>query len=66
VHDLAPGALQTISIALDKYAVSYWRELYDTWTVENGVYVIKVGTTSDRLNLQASFSVETGFEWSGL
>jgi len=66
VYDLVPGASQTINIALDKYAVSYWSELYDTWTVENGVYVIMVGSASDRLSLRATFEIKTGFEWRGL
>ena len=66
VYDLAPGASQTVDISLDKYAVSYWSELYNTWTVENGVYVVKVGSASDRLSLEAMFRVKTGFEWTGL
>lgn len=66
VYDLAPGASQAVDISLDKYAVSYWSELYDTWTVENGVYVVKVGSASDKLSLEAMFEVMTGFEWTGL
>ena len=65
VYDFAPGASQTVNISLDKYAVSYWSELYDMWTVENGVYVVKVGSASDRLSLEAIFQVKTGFEWTG-
>jgi beta-glucosidase len=66
VYDLAPGASQTVDISLDKYAVSYWSELYDTWTVENGVYIVEVGSASDKLSLEAMFQVKTGFEWTGL
>ena len=66
VYDLAPGASHMVDITLDKYAVSYWSELYDSWTVENGVYVVKVGSASDRLSLEAAFEVKTGFEWAGL
>lgn len=66
VYDLAPGASQTVKISLDKYAVSYWSELYDTWSVENGAYVVKVGSASDRLTLEATFQVKAGFEWAGL
>jgi beta-glucosidase len=51
---------------LDKYAVSYWSELDDAWTVENGVYVVKIGSASDRLSLEATFEVKARFEWTGL
>ena len=51
-----------VDITLDKYAVSYWSELYDSWIVENGVYAVKVGSASDRLSLEAAFEVKTGFE----
>ena len=66
VRDLAPGASEQVHVKLDKYAVSYWSELYDTWAVEKGVYGVKVGTSSDRLSLSASFEVPVGFEWRGL
>ncbi|KIM49903.1 glycoside hydrolase family 3 protein [Hebeloma cylindrosporum] len=65
-YDLAPGTSQILDIALDKYAVSYWSELNDAWTVEKGAYVVKVGTASDRLSLEATFEVKNGFEWAGL
>ena len=66
VHDLSPGQSKTVNIQLDKYAVSYWSQLYDTWTVEKGVYSIQVGPSSDRLSLNAPFEVKTGFEWTGI
>ena len=46
--------------------MSYWNELYDSWTVENGVYVVKVGSASDRLSPEVAFEVKTRFEWAGL
>ncbi|KAH9483439.1 putative beta-glucosidase I [Psilocybe cubensis] len=64
--NLAPGESRKVDIVLDKYAVSYWSELYDTWTVEQGVWGIKVGTASDKLVLEDSFKIEKGFEWNGL
>lgn len=66
VHNLAPGATETVEITLDKYAVSYWSELYDTWVVEKGVYCIAAGSASDKLGLKSTFEVEKGFEWRGL
>lgn len=66
VRYLAPGTSEQVQIKLDKYAVSYWSELYDTWTVEKGVYGVKVGSSSDRLDLDATFEIDRGFEWRGL
>lgn len=66
VRDLAPGTSETVNIHLDKYAVSYWSELYNTWVVEKGVYGVKVGTGSDRLILDAIFDIKQGFEWRGI
>ncbi|KAF8892349.1 glycoside hydrolase family 3 protein [Gymnopilus junonius] len=66
VRDLAPGASDEVQVKLDKYAVSYWSELYDTWSVEKGVYGVKVGTASDHLDLEGTFEIVQGFEWRGL
>ncbi|KAJ7070143.1 beta-glucosidase [Mycena amicta] len=65
VH-LAPGESEVVSIALDKYAVSYWEERFSTWVVEKGEYVVRVGSSSDQLALRASFVLDKGFEWRGL
>ena len=40
--------------------------MIDAWTVEKGVYKLKVGTSSDCLSLGATFEVTKGFNWSGL
>jgi beta-glucosidase len=66
VRDLAPGASQKVDLTLDKYATSYWDENLDRWIVERGEYAVRVGTSSDRLDLQGSFIVEKGYEWNGL
>ena len=66
VHGLAPGTTETVTITLDKYAVSYWSELYDTWVVETGVYGVAAGSASNKLELKATFDVAKGFEWRGL
>ncbi|KAG6808238.1 hypothetical protein H0H93_000386, partial [Arthromyces matolae] len=66
VHDLQPGTSQRVQLPLDKYAVSYWEERFSTWAVEKGVYGIKVGSSSDALNLESTFEISKGFEWNGL
>ena len=66
VRDLAPGASQNVDLTLDKYATSYWDENLDRWIVERGEYAVRVGTSSDKLDLVGSFIVEKNFEWNGL
>jgi beta-glucosidase len=66
VRDLVPGNKEHVKVVLDKYAVSYWNEVRKAWTVEKGVYKLKVGTSSDRLSLGATFEVPKAFDWSGL
>ncbi|KAF9043921.1 glycoside hydrolase family 3 protein [Panaeolus papilionaceus] len=66
IRDLTAGESRTARIHLDKYAVSYWGATHDTWVVESGRYLVKIGPASDNLPLQAEISLETGFEWRGL
>ena len=66
VRDLVPGSKECVRVVLDKYAVSYWNDIIDAWTVETGVYRVEVGTSSDLLSLEATFEVTKGFDWSGL
>lgn len=68
VRDLAPGKSQTVTLKLDKYALSYWEERIGRWVVENGEYLVRVGSSSapEDLVLQAKVTVKKGFEWNGL
>ena len=66
VRNLVPGNKERVQVVLDKYAVSYWNDMIDAWTVEKGVYKVEVGTSSDCLSLAANFEVKKGFDWSGL
>ena len=66
VRELVPGSKKDVEVVLDKYAVSYWNDVKDAWTVEKGVYRLDVGTSSDCLFLGATFEVVKAFDWSGL
>ena len=66
VRDLKPGASQRAELHLDKYAVSYWDDRFDTWSVEKGEYRVHVGASSDNLPLEATFNLVAGFEWKGI
>ncbi|KAF7324757.1 Glycoside hydrolase family 3 protein [Mycena kentingensis (nom. inval.)] len=63
---IEPGKSETVSIVLDKYAVSYWEDRFQTWVVEKGEYVVRVGSASDKLVLSGKFVLDEGFEWRGL
>ena len=66
VYDLWPGQSKQVQMTLDKYAVSYWEERSDVWTVDKGTYTIHVGMSSASLDLRAKFRLARGFEWTGL
>ncbi|KAF7964680.1 hypothetical protein HWV62_4193 [Athelia sp. TMB] len=64
--NLAPGASQTVTIQLNKYAVSFWDTPIHAWTAKAGTYSIHIGTSSGNLPLQATFDLRESFEWNGL
>lgn len=68
VRDLQPGKSQTVEVALDKYAFSYWEERIKAWTVDAGEYGVHVGPSSATLPLQGAVVVGAAeaFEWNGL
>ena len=65
---LAPGQSESVQLALDKYAVSFWEERIKAWVVEPGVYRVRVGQSSapEALKLAAEFKIEKRFEWNGV
>ncbi|KAG8855732.1 hypothetical protein FRB91_001846 [Serendipita sp. 411] len=64
--DLSPGESKTMTISLNKYAVSYWHEPSAQWKVETGEYTVSVGTSSRNLSHSTKLQVDTDFTWSGL
>ena len=64
--DLAAGTDTTVSIELDKYAVSYWDTPRARWKADAGKYEVRVGDSSDSLPLSVTFELKEAFEWSGL
>ncbi|KAH9923710.1 beta-glucosidase [Epithele typhae] len=65
---VAPGARETVTLALDKYAVSFWEERIRRWVVEPGVYRVRVGRSSAPAELKhvAEFKIAKRFEWTGV
>lgn len=66
VRNLESGKTEKVTLALDKYAVSYWEERISSWNVEAGRYTISVGSSSENLPLKGTFDISKGFEWNGL
>ena len=66
IKDLPPGASQTVTIHLDKYAVSYWDVTQDAWKADAGLYRVLVGRSSYDIVLEGKFEVKNSFGWVGL
>ena len=66
VKNLEPGTSSTVTIALDKYAVSYWDERRNAWKANAGKYEVFVGQSSENTLLAGSFELHDSFEWTGL
>lgn len=73
VRDLAPGASTVVRLALDRLAVSFWDERFGVWSVEKGVWEVRVGESvgdvvdgEDKKGLKATFEIAKGFEWTGI
>ena len=68
VRDLPAGKSTTVTLKLDKLSVSYWEERIARWVVEDGTYLVRVGTSSapEDLILSDKFVINGGFEWNGI
>jgi beta-glucosidase len=63
---LKPGESKTVSVELDRYALSFFDERKGTWVVEAGVFEVAVGASSVDLPLRGKVELEKGFTWLGL
>lgn len=63
---LAPGAAETLSVVLDKYAFSFWEERKATWIAEQGAFEVLVAASSTDVRLTGTIELEKTFTWKGL
>ncbi|KAI0340912.1 glycoside hydrolase family 3 protein [Trametopsis cervina] len=63
---LKPGESKTVSIDLDKYALSFFDERQRKWVAEAGVFEVAVGGSSVNLELKGKTELVKGFTWLGL
>lgn len=68
VKDLEAGASVKVVLDLDKYAVSYWDESCSAWSVDRGIYTVRVGGSSakEALVLSGQLEIPRSFTWNGL
>ncbi|KAK8861708.1 hypothetical protein IAR55_002531 [Kwoniella newhampshirensis] len=66
VYDLQPGESRDVQVTLDKYAVSHWDELWDTWRVEVGEWTVRIGVDAQTMKGEAKFTIDQEIEWRGL
>ncbi|TFK93148.1 glycoside hydrolase family 3 protein [Polyporus arcularius HHB13444] len=64
-RDIAPGESKTVTVKLDKYAVSWWDTVGQQWTAAPGTYQVHVGKSSVALDLQGQFVLDIGYTWIG-
>jgi beta-glucosidase len=57
--DLQPGESKTINIMLEKRAFAFWNEKVHDWSVENGVYTLRIGENAHTILLEAPVEVES-------
>jgi beta-glucosidase len=63
---LLPGQSETVTVEMDKFAISHWDELSSAWQAEPGQWHVKIGSDAKTMCIQAPFDVSTGFKWQGL
>jgi beta-glucosidase len=57
---------QTVSVKMDKYAVSFYDVKSDCWRAPVGTYQLPVGFSAAEIVGSANIGVSEGFTWKGL
>ncbi|KAK7060136.1 hypothetical protein VNI00_000900 [Paramarasmius palmivorus] len=65
-RDLSPGSSTTVTILLNKYAISYWDSDDNLWRVTAGEYVVRIGTSCNNIVLEEKVKISDSFTWTGL
>ncbi|KAL7421535.1 hypothetical protein Q5752_003304 [Cryptotrichosporon argae] len=63
---LQPGQTETVEVKLDKYAISHWDELDETFRAEQGEWHVSVGKDASTFYGKATFVVDKELDWRGL
>ncbi|TFL04035.1 glycoside hydrolase family 3 protein [Pterulicium gracile] len=65
-QDIQPGQTKSVTMKLDKYAVSSWDPRRNVWVALKGEYKLYVGPNSVELPLSGAIEVKREFTWKGL
>jgi beta-glucosidase len=63
---LEPGQSVEVSIALDRFATTFWDQVLNKWVNEKGEYRVLVGKSSAEIELRGSFKQGETTTWTGL
>ncbi|KAH7011022.1 fibronectin type III-like domain-containing protein [Ilyonectria destructans] len=65
---LEPGEKQTVTLDLDKYALSYWSQEHAQWMTEVGEFTVIVAKSANPKDeiMRSRFNLPRTFYWSGL
>lgn len=63
---LEPGESKTVTVHLDKYAVSFFDERRGQWVAEAGKFEVLVAASSEDLRLSGTFEWKKTVSWTGL
>ncbi|KAJ5644258.1 uncharacterized protein N7484_006765 [Penicillium longicatenatum] len=64
--ELTPGTSQEACITLDKYSISFFNATQSCWQVQQGMYQVHVGLSSQEVLGTLEFSVPEGLTWNGI
>ncbi|KAG6910876.1 hypothetical protein DXG01_006559 [Tephrocybe rancida] len=62
--DVTPGESSTVTIKLNKYAVSFWDTERNAWHAAAGQYAMHIGPSSVDLPLKLTYDLQKSFNWS--
>ncbi|KAM5363612.1 hypothetical protein ACJA88_013482 [Fusarium oxysporum] len=63
---LLPGGSETVTVEMDKYAISHWDELTSVWRAEPGEWHVQIGTNAQTMCAKERFTVPRNFKWIGI
>ncbi len=62
---LAPGETKTVELPIERTALAYWDDAIHAWVVEAGTFEILIGSSSQDIQMRASFEVTETISFGG-
>ena len=64
--NLKPSERRTVSVELDKYAVSAYDAAQSCWRAQAGTYTVEMGSSTSEIASRVEFAVAKDFTWTGI